>query len=209
MLTDGELFDLLDYFEHNKDQDTDFRDGYSHASLNALGHHMGGDPEFPLEKLDARIHPLVRVLDVCKKYFESTFEMKNTFTYKRGFLNEMSEGAWLGDHNDDDDIYAGKVLGEVHYSALLFLTGANDYEGGELVFTVEDREFKIKPARKDLILFKGDIVHGVSKVLSGRRVNFVIFFRDYNPSGEVIIDLEDQESIREEQILEYESERNA
>jgi predicted 2-oxoglutarate/Fe(II)-dependent dioxygenase YbiX len=142
--------------------------------------------------IDERALPLLKVLEQCEEYFLANYEMKSQFSYKRGFLNCMREGTVLQSHSDDQDIYAGKISEEVHYSALLFLTGPEDYEGGEVFFW--DRTTNENFG--DLVLFKGSTMHGVETILSGERINYVIFYRDYNPSGEVVMDHDKYEKAR-------------
>jgi predicted 2-oxoglutarate/Fe(II)-dependent dioxygenase YbiX len=43
------------------------------------------------------------------------------------------------------------------------------------------------PPARSLILFEGKNYHGVNAVISGKRINYVLFFKDYDPDDEVII----------------------
>jgi hypothetical protein len=179
-ISEEERLMLLDYFDETRQTD-DPRHGYTYSGLREIVEYAKGEVE--ASGLDPRIQSLARIVDKSSEYFTSTFEMDNVFEYKRGFLNSMEGGAELGEHSDDDDLYEGRRKSEKHYSGLLFLS--DEYEGGELTFP----EFgvKIKPNSGDLILFRGKHKHGVRPVTSGIRVNYVIFFKDYDPNEEVLI----------------------
>lgn len=58
-------------------------------------------------------------------------------------------------------------------SVLLYLN--DDYEGGELQFP--NQNTYLKPKAGTLIFFEGDedVIHGVSKVISGERINLITF----------------------------------
>lgn len=185
VVTPEEISLISDYFYEKREIET-VRVGYSFEPLHGLALYAKDDEQTKKDfaAIDSRILPLVRVLEKCKEYFLSNYTMENTFTYKRGFLNMMEAGAYLGEHSDDEDVYAGKKSKEIHYSGLLFLS--DSYSGGELVFPEID--VSLKPNAGDLVLFKGSLVHGVNKVISGSRFNFVIFFKDYDPQSETIID---------------------
>jgi predicted 2-oxoglutarate/Fe(II)-dependent dioxygenase YbiX len=55
----------------------------------------------------------------------------------------------------------------------------SEYTGGELFFPHHNKEVRLEAG--DLIMFRGNAenLHGVRKVLSGSRVNVIIFFRNY------------------------------
>lgn len=180
VISNSEIADILKYFETNKQKDHG-REGYSFCKLTPVGEFIekiglfGDTSSVPKELL-----PLIRAVRLCYEYFISNFNMENNLEYKRGFLNSMEAGAFNRVHSDDDDIYHGKISGEVSYSALLFFTGPESYEGGELGFTdsMTEEVIKLKPLSGDLVLFKGSVKHQVDVVTSGQRVNYVIFFRD-------------------------------
>lgn len=206
-LTDRENQDLLQYFEENKNSEDEFRLNWAFEPLTALGRHIN-EPDSKyrdINLLDPRIVPLKRILKTCEDYFRENYKLQKEFKYKRGFLNEMGEGTSLSLHSDDNDIYAGKREGEVHYSAIYFMN--DDYQGGELIFNNyeedEARYYKVKPAKGDLVLFKGSTHHGVDEILQGSRKNYVIFFRDFDPDAPVIIDDEKRKEMHEGSIEEY------
>lgn len=196
VLSKEELEGIKEYFYDKRKYETDDeygREGWSYEPLKYLGLYKNGEVDH-YENIDERALPLLKVLEQCEEYFLSKYKMNWKFGYKRGFLNCMESGSMLGSHSDDDDIYGGKVAEEIHYSALLFLTGADEYEGGEVYFwdKESDRDLaNLKPNVGDLVLFKGSTMHGVSEIFSGERMNYVIFYRDYNPTNNVVMNSEE------------------
>lgn len=125
------------------------------------------------------LQPLKIVLKKVEKFFRSNYDIKYEFGMKRLYGNIMDTGALNPAHDDDGDHYEGKPDVELHYSCILMLN--SDYEGGELYFEHHNCEVKLEEG--DLIMFRGNAenLHGVREVLSGRRFNFIFFFRDYIP----------------------------
>lgn len=128
----------------------------------------------------AFLNPLQKVLTRVEKYFRSNYDIKYTFDMKRLYGNIMDTGAQNPAHDDDGDHYDGKPSVELHYSCILMLN--SDYEGGELYFQHHGLEVKLEQG--DLIMFRGNAenLHGVRTVKSGKRYNFIFFFRDYIPT---------------------------
>jgi hypothetical protein len=179
VISQGECAALLDFFESNEQPDP--RPGWGFCPISNMHSYLDGKIE--LDRVEPEVLPLLRVIDVARDHFLSTYTMHNVFEYKRGFMGSMRDGARLQEHSDDDDLYSGRRKNEKHYSGLLFLT--DSYEGGELLFP----EFgdKLKPPARSLVLFRGSHHHGVNPVLSGTRVNYVLFFKDYDPNEDVLI----------------------
>lgn len=59
------------------------------------------------------------------------------------------------------------------YSMTCFLS--DNYEGGELVITNENKETSIKLQRGKAILYPGNLLHRVNEVRSGRRDVFIVW----------------------------------
>jgi len=151
-----------------KDQ---FRPGYSLATV----------PPADIEaEENSFLQPLKVVLQKAAKYFTTHYTMQYTFDMKRMYGNIMETGALNPAHDDDGDYYEGKPVVEEHYSCILMLN--SDYEGGELYF--EHHKLQLKLEEGDLIMFRGNAanLHGVRRITSGRRMNFIFFFRDYLPA---------------------------
>ena len=125
------------------------------------------------------LQPVRLMLTKVKAFFQDNYDMKYTFGMKRLYGNIMDTGAENYAHDDDGDHYDGKPEVELHYSCILMLN--SDYEGGELYF--QHHNIDIKLEQGDLIMFRGNEanLHGVRKVLSGKRYNFIFFFRDHIP----------------------------
>jgi hypothetical protein len=125
------------------------------------------------------LQPLRTVVNKVEKFFRSNYEIQHVLDMKRLYGNIMDTGAINPAHDDDGDYYEGKPDVELHYSSILMLN--SDYEGGELYF--EHHGLQVKLEQGDVIMFRGNAanLHGVRKVLEGRRFNFIFFFRDYIP----------------------------
>lgn len=179
VISEEELSGILGYFHENRQSDP--RPGWEFCPIANMHQYING--VYSLDRVEPEVLPLLRVIDLAKNYFQDNYSMQNDFEYKRGFMGSMADGASLQEHSDDDDLYAGRRKNERHYSGLLFLT--DDYEGGELSFPEFD--LKVKPPARGLVLFKGSIHHGVDPVISGTRINYVLFFKDYDANEDVII----------------------
>lgn len=147
----------------------DLRPHYMHAGPVMTGF---------VDKEDSRFDCLRRAVDICHDTFVKNYEMTyDRFELKRLFGNVMDTGAINHAHDDDGDKYPGKPDIEEHYSAVLMLE--DNYTGGEFYFQHKGVELRLEAG--DLIMFRGNAenLHGVREVLSGKRVNVIIFFRNY------------------------------
>lgn len=83
-----------------------------------------------------------------------------------------------GDHIDSAvrfvDSAAGAMRVRTDISCTLFLSGPEEYEGGELVIQDVSGDAKAKYAAGDLVLYPGNRVHRVEPVKSGQR--YACFF---------------------------------
>ena len=168
ILTAEECSALAAYFEENSQPD--YRAGYSHSGILIYDILAGKVPE--------QVSPIRRVLKVAAKTFKDNYEFAyNRFELKRLFGNIMDTGSINEPHDDDGDVYPSKPDVEEHYSCILMLN--SDYEGGELYFEHHDIQLKLEAG--DLIMFRGNAanLHGVREVTSGKRINVIIFFRNF------------------------------
>jgi hypothetical protein len=167
VLTLEECEHLTTYISDNSEADQ--REGYRHSGFYIQDFYKGGTRKIDL---------LRRAAVICNSVFTENYDFKyNTFELKRFFGNTMYTGAINEPHDDDGDDYPGKPDIEEHYSAILMLN--SEYTGGELFFPHHNKEVRLEAG--DLIMFRGNAenLHGVRKVLSGSRVNVIIFFRNY------------------------------
>lgn len=168
VLTEAECQALSKYIESNSSQD--HRPHYRHSGMLIYDILAGTIPDEML--------PIRRALLVANEVFTRNYTFKyNRFELKRLFGNIMYEEAINEPHDDDGDVYPGKKDIEEHYSCVLMLN--SDYEGGELYFEHHNVEVKLEAG--DLIMFRGNAqnLHGVRKVLRGKRTNVIIFFRNF------------------------------
>jgi hypothetical protein len=152
------------------DDALDTREGYKHYGITISD----------IRESEEFHHPeLVEAISIAYQHFLDNYKMRyNTFELKRLFGNVMVEGSENVAHDDDGDVYPGKPEVEEHYSCILMLN--SEYEGGELFFEHHGLEVKLKAG--DLIMFRGNAenLHGVRKITSGSRVNYILFFRNYH-----------------------------
>ena len=169
VLTPEECRALAEYIEANSQDD--HRDHYKHSGMLVYDYLAG---EVPPEMV-----PVRRALKLANKVFTENYEFTyNRFELKRLFGNIMYKGAINEPHDDDGDVYPGKMDIEEHYSCVLMLN--SDYEGGELYFKHHGIQLKLEAG--DLIMFRGNAanLHGVRRVKEGKRVNVIIFFRNFD-----------------------------
>lgn len=172
VLTPEECEALAKHIDDNSQED--YRPHYRHSGILLYDILAGEVPE--------PVIPVRRALKVANKTFKEHYEFTyNRFELKRLFGNIMDTGAINEPHDDDGDVYPGKNDIEEHYSCILMLT--SDYTGGELYFEHHDKQLRLEAG--DLIMFRGNAanLHGVREVLSGKRVNVIIFFRNFNFDG--------------------------
>ncbi len=168
LLTEEECEALASYIEDNSGDD--YRPQYRHTGMLYQDVVTGNIPDV--------MKPIQRALKLANKTFIDNYDFTyNHFEIKRLFGNVMYEGALNEPHDDDGDVYPGKKNIEEHYSCILMLN--SDYEGGELYFEHKNVELKLEAG--DLIMFRGNAenLHGVRKITSGKRVNVIIFFRNF------------------------------
>ena len=108
-----------------------------------------------------------------KSTIEDNFNVK--VELKIFYFQTMYEGAEIGIHSDVILNYNTNRSRNL-YSAVVYLN--DDYQGGELYFPNEDINFKPKPG--SLVYFHSDSnsLHGVKKIESGQRSNWILFFKE-------------------------------
>lgn len=169
VLTAEECSALSRYIEDNSE--VDHRPHYRHSGMLIYDILAGEVPDV--------VVPVRRAIKIANKFFTSNYSFKyNRFELKRLFGNIMYAGAINEPHDDDGDVYPGKMDIEEHYSCVLMLN--SDYDGGELYFQHHGVQLKLEAG--DLIMFRGNAenLHGVREVLDGKRTNVIIFFRNFN-----------------------------
>lgn len=181
VISENEISALLSYFDQIKIVDS--KPGYSYGMVSEVGEHIDNAEDSTYVNYlveSSNIESLLKIVYRAKEYFTTEFQLKGSLKYKRSFLNSMKDGAIVNKHSDDDDHLLELTEHESSYSALFFLTGGEEYSGGELTFSTLGGELErsIKPDAGDLVLFKGEYYHKVSPVTEGERINYIIFFKD-------------------------------
>lgn len=182
VISKEEIEGLKSFIDSNLEPD--YRPGYEHAGMTVQD----------VYRSETKVYEALRkAVRVCNKTFTENYSFAyNRFELKRLFGNVMHPGAFNEPHDDDGDVYPGKPEIEEHYSAVLMLS--DEYEGGELYFVHHGVTLKLEAG--DLIMFRGNAenLHGVKDVISGKRMNVIIFFRNY-PLDDIIIGDEWEEFI--------------
>jgi predicted 2-oxoglutarate/Fe(II)-dependent dioxygenase YbiX len=88
----------------------------------------------------------------------------------------MTQGGSISLHSDNVSALDEENVVQDVYSAVVYLT--DDYVGGEINFP--NSNIKTIPEAGSLIYFKGEVdnPHLVKPVISGKRINFILFFED-------------------------------
>lgn len=130
--------------------------------------------------IDLLSNSIVTIKEIISKKYNVGIDLRTVF------YSKMSSGTEMAEHYDnyepDGSFYfpygtepsvIEKIGVEPDYSAVLYLN--NTYEGGEIEFPLQ--KIKLKPKPGTLIFFRGDMnfPHFVNKVLSGDRVNLIMF----------------------------------
>lgn len=127
------------------------------------------------EEIDDKIH-----LDSLTEYTDKAFKRCEQFSYMftprattlPKFLR-YTEGMHYDYHND---FY---LINQVRtdWSCTCFLSSPDDYEGGELVLNVGNKEVEYKLNPGQVLVYPTGIYHKVNKVTSGER-NVVVFWME-------------------------------
>lgn len=119
---------------------------------------------------------LNQAVEYARDHFTSTYKILGALEFNRIFGNVMEPGAYLPSHRDEDANMDGVFDGKKRSFVAGIFTN-DDYEGGELIFS--DQGVELKPKAGTLVMFPGFYTnHGVNEILSGLRVNILIFFYD-------------------------------
>ena len=122
---------------------------------------------------------LQETIGFVEKFFLDSYTIYGELEYNRMFGNIMLPGSFLMPHKDEDPNPDGDYDGKKRSFVCSILLN-NDYEGGELYFP----ELGVggKPEPGGLTLFPGFYTeHEVKEIISGQRVNILIFFYDMLP----------------------------
>jgi PKHD-type hydroxylase len=89
------------------------------------------------------------------------------------------------------DVSKGLLLGAIHYANTLFLNEPEEYEGGELVLTINQEAIPYKLKKNTLLTYPVGLKHSVNTITKGTRKVAVFWTESY------ITNNEDRETIRE------------
>lgn len=121
-----------------------------------------------------------------------------------GFVfSEYSTGMFYGSHNDSF-FMSNSVRAD--WSCTVFLNDPSEYEGGELMLDIGDREIPYKLNAGQYVLYPTGLTHQVNKVISGKRRVCVFWAQSYVPDSRIRSILTDVFLIQEKYYLKWNEE---
>jgi hypothetical protein len=119
-----------------------------------------------------KINPVIKKsMQIYVDHFGYNIE-EYKFPVEDCFVKTFKLGIGIGSHSDTWEPTAGEPVPSV--TVVLYLS--SDYEGGEFVFQDEVEEINIKPSAGDVLVFKSNIMHRVTPVISGTRIATDMFY---------------------------------
>lgn len=113
---------------------------------------------------------------ILNKKIIHTFNVRRT---SQLYFAEYNEGARYGYHIDDTPI--GGVF--THYSLTCFLSNPSEYEGGELVIKIGNKELEYKLEAGKALIYPTGLWHKVNEIKSGSRKVFVCWIESIIQDG--------------------------
>lgn len=113
--------------------------------------------------------------------------------FSRLLLSRTGPGGGYGTHIDNATMGSGDGLMRTDVSFTLFLSGPEDYEGGELEVERPGVLHQLKPPAGDLVLYPSTSLHRVAPVTAGERLVAVGWIQSLVPDPaqrEVLLDLD-------------------
>jgi len=109
-----------------------------------------------------------KCIDLVQKAFQNLADFSTTYVLKEmtvPIFTEYREGGFYKPHIDDLTIGGVKT----HHSMTLFFSEPDEYEGGELVLGMGDREYSLKPPAGTILVYPTGLMHKINPVISGKR----------------------------------------
>ena len=119
----------------------------------------------------------------CNKIDEKILAQLD-YNYKKDIVTSRysfchyKKGDFFTWHTDSypNYIFKSHAMSQRIVSAIIFLSDPSDYEGGELQFNINDEISSHKLPVGSTVLFPGNVMHQVKKVMSGDRKMLIIFY---------------------------------
>ena len=109
-------------------------------------------------------------------------------------FSEYSTGMFYNSHNDSH-LMSNNARSD--WSCTVFLNDSSEYEGGELMIDIGDREIPYKLNAGQYVLYPTGLTHRVNEVTSGKRRVCVFWAQSYIPDTRIRSILADMFFIRE------------
>ena len=146
-----------------------FADGSATAGAVAEGvknnlqldrEHTPEEDQTTLDRLFAEVvmrHPEIRGALLPRKFLRPRYA-------------KYTKGMAYGVHTDNPLMMEGNVALRTDASITVFLSGPDDYEGGELLIQSDTGETRVKLAKGDAVIYPTGALHAVTEVKSGARL---------------------------------------
>lgn len=107
-------------------------------------------------------------LEIIQQGINDATAFRSTFVVKEMTVPQMTEYRLGGKYDPHIDNITVQGL-KAHHSITLFLNDPDEYEGGELVITDGDMQFKFKQKAGTALVYPTGYMHFVAPVTSGKR----------------------------------------
>ncbi len=130
------------------------------------GHHLKNNEEMNTEDHYYKIcASIVSKAIATEGSFFNYASVSNMKKFSRFIFSEYSTGMFYHSHNDSHAM--GPTRSD--WSCTLFLNDPTEYDGGELMINIGDREIPYKLNAGEYVLYPTGLTHRVNEVVSGKR----------------------------------------
>lgn len=132
---------------------------------------------------------------ITKDYNFFDYSSSSPFKITPFIFSQYTDGMFYDLHNDAYSMRSNKV--RTDWSCTLFLNDPSEYEGGELMIDIGDREIPYKLKAGEYVLYPTGLSHRVNVVKSGKRRVCVFWVQSYISDYRIRTILTDFSLIRE------------
>lgn len=154
------------------------RDGLSQVPFNSG---LGTNPNAASLKHNLQASPEERTRQWSQRVQQALFKHREfgpVTLPKRSsepFFARYEPGMYYRNHIDEP-LLRGQVTLRTDLSCTVFLSGPDEYEGGELLIGNDDNSVAVKLAAGDAVIYPSDSVHQITEVTSGIRMVALCWF---------------------------------
>lgn len=194
-LTEEKLLKLNEIYDK-----VDFKKGM--MSLRHPGYDVKNNHE--IDRMDPYYSFCYKIMsEVVSKDFDF-FDYTSAFSEKLTpfIFSQYSEGMFYNTHNDSFYMRYNSNM-RTDWSCTVFLNDPSEYEGGELMIDIGDREISYKLNAGEYVLYPTGLSHRVNTVFSGKRRVCVFWIESYISDSRVRSILCDFSLIRERYLQKW------